>query len=245
MTASISPEVIWHDLECGAYAEDQHLWRSLADELGDPVLEIGAGTGRITLDLARRGHHVIALDRDPSLIDALNARAAAEGLSVEAEVADARKFELERTFRLCLVPMQTIQLFGGPQSRASFLRCVRRHIEPRGLLAIALASELETYDIARGSRTPVPDLRELDGVVYASVPVAVREEESGFVLERRREVVQPSGEHSAHHVETRLDRLSAAMLEREAERYGFTRQPRQQVAASHEYAGSVVVMLRA
>ncbi len=34
--------VIWHDLECGAYAEDLELWRSLADEYGDLVLDIGA-----------------------------------------------------------------------------------------------------------------------------------------------------------------------------------------------------------
>ena len=45
--------VIWHDLECGAYAEDLALWRSLAAERGDPVLDIGAGTGRVSLDLAQ------------------------------------------------------------------------------------------------------------------------------------------------------------------------------------------------
>ena len=55
---------IWHDLECGAYAEDLPLWRSLASTYGDPVLDVGAGTGRVALDLARRGHRVTALDRE-------------------------------------------------------------------------------------------------------------------------------------------------------------------------------------
>ena len=67
--------VIWHDLECGAYAEDLPLWRALAAEHGDPVLDVGAGTGRVTLDLARAGHRVTALDRDPELLDALAQRA--------------------------------------------------------------------------------------------------------------------------------------------------------------------------
>ena len=67
--------VIWHDLECGAYAEDLPLWRALAAEHGDPVLDVGAGTGRVALDLARAGHRVTALDRDPELLEALARRA--------------------------------------------------------------------------------------------------------------------------------------------------------------------------
>ena len=63
--------VIWHDIECGAYAEDLPLWRSLAAEYGDPVLDVGAGTGRVALDLARAGYRVTALDRDPELLAAL------------------------------------------------------------------------------------------------------------------------------------------------------------------------------
>ncbi len=89
--------VIWHDLECGAYAEDLPLWRSLADEHGDPVLDVGAGTGRVALDLARHGHRVTALDPEPELIAELERRAA--GLDVTGVVADARDFELVRAVR--------------------------------------------------------------------------------------------------------------------------------------------------
>ena len=60
--------VIWHDLECGAYTEDLPVWRALAARHGGPVLDVGAGTGRVTLDLARAGHAVTALDTDPALL---------------------------------------------------------------------------------------------------------------------------------------------------------------------------------
>jgi precorrin-6B methylase 2 len=66
--------VVWHDVECGSYVEDLPLWRSLAAEYGDPVLDVGAGTGRVTLDLARAGYRVTALDRDPELLAALERR---------------------------------------------------------------------------------------------------------------------------------------------------------------------------
>ena len=49
----ISEIVMWHDIECGGYAEDFALWRELAAEAGGPVLDIGAGTGRVSIDLAR------------------------------------------------------------------------------------------------------------------------------------------------------------------------------------------------
>src|SRR5690606_9884788 len=60
-----APAVIWHDVECGAYDTDLPLWRTLSKGLDGPVLDVGAGTGRVTLDLARRGREVIALDAEP------------------------------------------------------------------------------------------------------------------------------------------------------------------------------------
>ncbi len=183
--------VIWHDLECGAYGEDLPLWRALAAEHGDPVLDVGAGTGRVALDLARAGHRVIALDRDPELLEALARRAS--GVDVTTVAADARDFELPERFPLIIVPMQTIQLLGGPDGRARFLACARRHLLPGGAVAIAIAEVLEPYEVTDGLPAPLPDVREHDGVVYSSQPIAVRADHGGFVLERRRETVSPAG----------------------------------------------------
>ena len=69
--ATFSPLVAWHDVECGGYRADLPLWRELARAEAGPVLDVGAGTGRVALDLARAGHSVTALDREPELLDAL------------------------------------------------------------------------------------------------------------------------------------------------------------------------------
>ena len=233
--------VIWHDLECGTYAADMGLWRELADRCGDPVLDVGAGTGRITLDLARRGHRVTALDRDPALIAELGLRAA--GLGVSTAIADARSFELQERFPLIIVPMQTIQLLGGGPGRIEFLARARGHLMSGGLVAVAISDTLELYDSGQGLPIPVPDIRELDGVVYSSQPTAVREDGDGFVLERLRETVSPDGDRTEEHDLIRLDRLSASTLEAEAQLSGLRSGGRRLIPPAADHVGSVVVML--
>jgi SAM-dependent methyltransferase len=235
--------VLWHDVECGGYAEDLALWRELAADARGPVLDVGCGTGRVTLDLARRGHAVVGLDSDEALIAALSRRAA--GLPVTTVCADARDFALERRhFALVVVPMQTIQLLGGPEGRAALLRAARAHLAPAGVFAAALADALEGFD-AEHVYPPLPDIREVDGVVYASRPVAVRDEGASVAIERIRETVSRDGERTADGNVVRLDRLDVATLEREGAAAGFTVLDARAVPATDEYVASRVVVLRA
>ncbi len=235
-------EAIWHDLECGNYAEDLSFWRQLAARTGGPVLDVGAGTGRITLELAGDGHAVLALDVDDELLGVLRERA--EGLKVRTMVSDARAFWLGETFALCVVPMQTIQLLGGADGRSQFLACAREHLEPGGVLAVAVAEELDCFEAIDGLPGPLPDVGEIDGVVYSSRPVAVRRQGDGFSLERCRETVAPDGRLSTEHNLIHLDRLEAEMLEQEATVAGLRTMGRVAIDATDDYVGTTVVTLR-
>jgi len=236
-------EVIWHDLECGSYVADLPLWCSLVERYGDPVLEIGAGTGRVALHLARAGYGVTALDQDERLLAELAGRA--EGLELSTVAADARHFELGQRFASCLVPMQAIQLFGGPRQRAAFLRCAARHLVPGGVIAVALADELEYYEVSGDIPAPLPDVCEREGVVYCSQPTAVRGEHDALVLERRRETISASGARSVQENVVRLDRLTAAELEREAAVADLRPLGRAEIDPTPEHCGSTVVILGA
>jgi SAM-dependent methyltransferase len=234
--------VIWHDLECGSYVEDLPLWRSLADEHGGPVLDVGAGTGRVALHLAGHGHAVTALDADPTLLAALAARH--RELDIETVLADARSFAVPRRHPVCIVPMQTIQLLGGAGGRAAFLACARRAVAPGGVLAAAISEELECFEVRDGEAGPLPDIRELDGIVYCSRAVAIRARDGAFVLERVRETVGPRGERTLADDVVMLDRVSAAQLERECAEAGFEPLSRARIPATGEYTGSTVVIVR-
>lgn len=233
--------VVWHDLECGAYDADLPLWRELAGE--GPVLDVGAGTGRVSLDLARRGIEVVALDVDAELLDALRERAG--GLPVRTVCADAAAFELEERFAAVLVPMQTIQLLPGAEARARFLARAAAHLRPSGLLACALADAREAISPDPDAEPALPDMREIDGTVWCSRPIAVTDEGDHAAILRIRETVTPAGEREEAPDVVRLAHLRPSVLEREAQAAGLRVQARRRVEGSEEYVGSDVVVATA
>jgi SAM-dependent methyltransferase len=235
---------VWHDVECAGYTADLALWHELAAAAGEPVLELGAGTGRVALDLAARGHELTALDTEPALLSALRRRARERGLRVRTAAGDARAFTLRARFALVIAPMQVAQLLGGERGRRAMLRCVRRHLSPGGALALALADPLEGMP-AEDALPPLPDVRELDGWVYSSRPVAVRESQDGTVIERVREAVSPAGDLRQSASAVVLDRVDGDEFAKLGEESGFRRLPGRSVPATESYVGSDVVVLEA
>ncbi len=231
-------EVIWHDVECGAYDADLKLWEALAEQAGGPVLDLGCGTGRVALHLARRGHSVVGLDVDPELIDSLGARA--DGLPVETVVADARDFELGREVALALAPMQTLQLLPGAAGREACLRRVSSHLRPGGRFAAAILERMPEPD---GSPPPLPDVREVDGWVYSSLAVEASVGPEEIFVRRLRQIVSPAGELSEEGNEVRIATFPAARLEAEAAGAGLVPATRHEIPPTEIHVGSTVVVL--
>ena len=237
---TFSPLVVWHDVECGGYRADLPLWRELAAAEAEPVLDVGAGTGRVALDLARAGHDVTALDREPELLDELGRRAS--GLPVDTVVADASDFSLPRRFGLVIVPMQTVQLL---PSRTRFLAAAGAHLLPRGLLAAAITGALEDFGELEDELLPDPDVGAAAGWRFESQPTAVRALPAATRIERVRRSIAPDGRVTEEDDATELAHLTVAQLEAEGRTAGFVPEPARLIAATTEHVGAEVVLLRA
>jgi SAM-dependent methyltransferase len=236
----MSETAIWHDVECGAYAADLPLWEELAAATGGPVLDLGCGTGRVALHLARRGHAVTGLDREPELAAELNRRAGE--LPARAVVGDAREISLaERRFGLVLAPMQLIQLLDDAAERRALLGGAAAHLHPGGIAAVAVVESVRPGAFSESEA--IPDSREVDGWLYASLPLETAVDAERIVVRRLRRTVSPSGELRREDDRVELRVLSAATLEREAERCGLRPAGRRAIDATEDHVGSTVVLL--
>ncbi|TMK71351.1 MAG: class I SAM-dependent methyltransferase [Actinobacteria bacterium] len=236
----MNSNVIWHDTECGAYAADLEAWERLASESEGPILELGCGTGRVALHLARRGHEVWAVDLDAELIAALGERAAADGLPVHTERADVRQLDLGREFGLVIAAMQFIQMIGAEPERVDALRRVAAHLQPGGRLAAAILDGLprDLWD----APAPLPDVREVDGRVYSSLPADLIADGQRLELRRLRQEISVDGTMAeTEHAES-LWLLDADSLERETAAAGLEARNRIQVPPMNGYIGSVIVV---
>jgi len=232
----VKAHVIWHDVECGGYRADLPLWRELAREAGGRVLDVGAGTGRVALDLARAGHQVTALDVDPDLLAALRERAG--DLPVRTLEADATEFDAgEAAYALVAVPMQTIQLL---DDRAGFFASARRAVAPGGVVALAITADLEPFD---GSELPPPDAAEHDGTRFVSQPTAVRAVPGGTRIERLRHTISGRDRVTEQDVIV-LAAVSADELAAEGAAAGLEPAGIRSIAPTPEHVGSEVVLLR-
>jgi SAM-dependent methyltransferase len=236
--------VIWHDLECGGYEGDLELWRELAASAEGPVLDLGCGTGRVALDLARRGHLLQGLDLDPALVAAFNERAVAAGLQAEATVGDARDFAFDLEFGLVIAPMQLIQVLAGPVERVACLRRAARHLRPGGSVAIAIVDGFPD-ELTDEVPPPLPDAREVDGWIYSSLPLDAALDSGSIVVRRLRQTVSPGGELTDQLDEIPLRLLRAETVEAEAREAGLEPAGCREVPPTDAHVGSAVLLLEA
>jgi SAM-dependent methyltransferase len=236
--------VIWHDVECGGYDGDLELWRELAADAGAPILDLGCGTGRVALDLARRGHRVRGLDLDAQLVGAFNERASVAALPARADQGDARDFDLGEEFAMVLAPMQFVQVLGGGSERVACLRAAHRHLPAGGRLAVAIVDGMPP-ELIEEAPPPLPDTREQDGWVYSSLPLDATLDEGTIVVRRLRQTVSPKGELSDELDEIPLRLLSIETVEAEALEAGFALAGRREIPPTESHVGSVVSLLEA
>jgi SAM-dependent methyltransferase len=193
----------------------------------------------VALRLAYAGHDVTALDLEPELLQVLEDRAHEAGLTVATVAADACSFTLERQFDLILVPMQTIQLL---PARPGFFDSARRALRPGGRLAVAIVTQLETYDGA--PPLPAPDIGHVGDWTYISQPVSVQVSAHGAAIERVRQRVGPGDERFTTDDRIELSIVSPGTLAEEAAAHGLEADELRHIEETPEHVASEVVLFR-
>lgn len=138
----------FYDAENADMTDDLALYRELADDTGDPILDVGCGTGRVMLHLAQAGHRVVGLDyaqamlargeRKLDLLGDLRTR-------VRFVHGDALTVQLTDVFELILVPYNGFMHFSEQTEQLAALRRFRQWIAPDGLLALDLPNAGEAF----------------------------------------------------------------------------------------------------
>src|SRR5215470_12013832 len=83
-----------YDLVDAGYEEDRPLIEQWAGSLGGPLLDLACGTGRMAIPMAVQGYQVTGVDVMPEMLAWASQKAAAQAVSVDWVVADARTFQL-------------------------------------------------------------------------------------------------------------------------------------------------------
>ncbi len=143
------------------YVQDIDYYVGLAEEFQDrgPILELGCGTGRLTLPMAYAGAEVVAVDLNPALLEHMETKLQAKGNKelkqrVYPRQADILELDLERRFPLVLLPFNTLQHFHTMNEILGVMACVKRHLEPEGLFVLDVATpDIEYLADAGGRRS--------------------------------------------------------------------------------------------
>lgn len=130
------------------YAEraDVAFWVDAAKESGGPVLELGCGTGRVRLPIARTDIEITGLDASPKMLGVLGQRLAHEPPEVRQKVrlveGDMRDFKLGQQYALVIIPFRPFQHLVTVEEEMACLAAVRRCLRPGGRLIFDLFNPL-------------------------------------------------------------------------------------------------------
>jgi SAM-dependent methyltransferase len=145
-----------YDLDLEDDPGDLDLLLALAARAPGPVLELAAGTGRLTVPLAMAGYEVTGVDTDPAMLARARDRADAAGRDVARRVrlleGDGRTVRLPDAgdFALALIPLNSIFLMGSRADQAAAVATLAAHLAPGGIAMVDAwlpdAEDLARYD---------------------------------------------------------------------------------------------------
>lgn len=105
---------------------------------GEPVLDVGCGTGRLLLDFMALGIDMDGIDNSPDMLAICRSKAAEARLVPTLYEQEMRDVDLPRKFRTILIPSSSLQLVIDPGERTQALRRLRDHLLPGGVVTASI-----------------------------------------------------------------------------------------------------------
>lgn len=175
---------IFYDLENDAEPPDD-FYLKLARRIDGDVLELGCGTGRYTIPIAKQGTSITGLDFVPQMLAQAKSKSAA--LAIQWVEADARNFHLGRCFRFIF---ESGAMFSHLHTRPDYeavLACVREHLEADGYFVVGsrfaspdvmVTNETEedwfSYTTPNGEEVRVSGFQHYDALTQVTTETAIR-----------------------------------------------------------------------
>lgn len=117
---------------------DRFFFLDLIREHGQPVLDVGCGTGRLLLDFMAQGIDIDGMDNSPEMLALLRQKAQTMNLQPTVYEQTMATLDLPRRYRTIIVPSSSFQLLTEPDAAAEALRRFYAHLAPGGTLAMSL-----------------------------------------------------------------------------------------------------------
>lgn len=120
--------------------KDVKAYLEIAKQYGSNILEIGSGTGRILVPLAKEGFHVTGLELNQDMIEICRQKLEKEPMEVRERIhlvqGDMRDFLLHSQFDLIIAPCNVINHLLNSGDLEKALICIRQHLSANGVLII-------------------------------------------------------------------------------------------------------------
>jgi SAM-dependent methyltransferase len=132
------PEADYYDYCFVGLEGDMQFYVEEAQKAGSPVLELGCGTGRILLPIAKSGATIVGLDRAPTMLTLLRQKLTKLSPDVQGRVSliegDMRDFDLAERFPLAIIPYRAFLHLLTAKAQRQALTCIREHLTDEGRL---------------------------------------------------------------------------------------------------------------
>jgi SAM-dependent methyltransferase len=120
--------------------QDVAFYVNAVKKYGDPVLELGCGTGRITMAIAEAGYRIVGLDISEKMLERAGEKRAARRREARERVhlvqGDMTDFDLGEKFRLIVIPFRPFQHLLEIEQQIGCLDCAKKHLAANGRLIL-------------------------------------------------------------------------------------------------------------